>query len=160
MTAVPELMVTLATGEQVPWTEFRTWSKQKQAHRIRNMTQESRAQMLATKRQNPYRHTDESKAKMSAAGKGRAKSLETIEKIRQAKIGKPRSAETLAKQSATLLANPPRVKPIQTPWGVFRRLHDAVAYAKAQGLQNPRNKIVEWTKTQPDQFYFLPKVTK
>ena len=160
MTAVPDLMVTLANGTQVPWTEFREWSYQKQTHSIRGMSQESRAKMLETKKQNPQRHSDETKAKLRQAHVGKPKTLESIEKMRQKKIGKSRSAEACAKTSATLLANPPRVKPIMTPSGVFPRLHDAIAYAKSHGMKNPRNKIMGWLKTHPDQFYFLPRDTK
>ena len=122
---------------------------------FKSMSDSSRAQMLATKQQNPYSHTPESKAKLRSAHKGKPKTPEAIHKMRQAKIGKPRSAEARARTSATLLANPPRVKPIQTPWGVFPRLHDAVAHARTQGVKNPRNKIIEWTRTNPGEFYFV-----
>ena len=136
--------------------EFDTASPQA----FKGMSHTSRAKMLATKQQNPYTHTDESRALIRDALKGRAKTAEHKARVSQAKKGRPRSAEACARTSATLLANPPRVKPIQTPWGVFPRLHDAVAHARAQGVKNPRNKIVEWTKTQPDQYYFLPRDTK
>jgi hypothetical protein len=51
MTAVPDLLVTLANGTQVPWTEFKTWSAIKQTHSIKGMSQETRVKMsVAAKR--------------------------------------------------------------------------------------------------------------
>jgi len=50
----------------------------------------------------PGPHTQEARAKISAANKGKRLSQAHIEKIRASKIGKPRSPETRAKISAAL----------------------------------------------------------
>lgn len=50
-----------------------------------------------------YKHTDETKAIIAAASKGRVQSAETIKKKTAYLIGKPKSAEARAKISATLM---------------------------------------------------------
>ena len=127
------------------------------AVKFRGMSDQSRAKMLATKEQNPYTHSPESKDKIRTALKGQRKTAEHGHKISAAKKGQPRSAEASAKTRATLLANPSRVKPIQTPWGLFAKTRDAVAYAKSIGIRNPRNNIMDWLHTRPTEFYFVAK---
>ena len=160
MTAVPDLQVTLANGTQVPWTEFKTWSYQKQDRSVKGMSPESRKKMMETKQQNPQIHSDETRAKIRDSLAGKPKSPEHTQKISESKIGKKLTAKHRAKIKATLLAKPSNVKPIMTPSGVFPRLCDAIAYAKAHGVPNPRDKILTWLRTHPDQFYYVAKDTK
>ena len=157
MTAVPDLMVTLATGTQVPWSEFKTWSAQRQGRSLV-----------------PYVVSDETRARSSAANKGKTVSAETRAKRSEALKGRKRTAEARAKASVSLSkpksadgrvsiaqSNQARFsKPIMTPSGVFPSLKSASEWAVANGLVNARQKIVAWLVTHPDQFYYVPKDTK
>ena len=157
MTAVPDLMVTLATGTQVPWSEFKTWSAQRQGRSLV-----------------PYVVSDDTRARSSAANKGKTVSAETRAKRSEALKGRKRTAEARAKASVSLSkpksadgrvsiaqSNQARFsKPIMTPSGVFPSLKSASEWAVANGLVNARQKIVAWLVTHPDQFYYVPKDTK
>jgi hypothetical protein len=158
MTAVPDLMVTLATGTQVPWSEFKTWSAQRQGRSLV-----------------PYVVSDETRARSSAANKGKTVSAETRAKRSAALKGRKRTAEARAKASVSLRGKPKSVggrvsiaqsnqarfsKPIMTPTGVFPSLKSASEWAVANGLVNARQKILAWLVTHPDQFYYVPKDTK
>ena len=157
MTAVPDLMVTLATGTQVPWSEFKTWSAQRQGRSLV-----------------PYVVSDETRSRSSAANKGKTVSAETRAKRSEALKGRKRTAEARAKASVSLSkpksadgrvsiaqSNQARFsKPIMTPSGVFPSLKSASEWAVANGLVNARQKIVAWLVTHPDQFYYVPKDTK
>jgi hypothetical protein len=179
MTAVPDLLVTLANGTQVPWTEFKTWSAIKQTRNLVPVvyTAEARAKMSAASKGLPK--SAETRARMSASRFGLPKSDETREKLRTANVGKVLSEETRAKISesrrghkiteeqrakmrAWHQANPRtnNAKPIMTPTGQFPSLIAAARWAEQNGLSNARNKIMGWLKTHPDQFYYVEKDTK
>ena len=65
--------------------------------------------------------------------------------------GNPRwlEASILAKQ-----------KPIWTPFGACPSLKHASEFALANGLVNAYKKIGKWLKTNPTEYYYLPKETK
>lgn len=86
MTAVPDLMVTLATGTQVPWSEFKTWSHHKQAMSLLKVSEETRARRSAALKGREV--TPEHRAKISAK-----RQLQVITDETRAKI----SADNLAK---------------------------------------------------------------
>lgn len=46
-------------------------------------------------------------------------------------------------------------KPIMTPSGEFASISLAVEYATKNGLKNAINKIRQWLKTHPQQFYYI-----
>jgi hypothetical protein len=130
MSQKPEdLLVTLANGTQVPWSVFRTWSKQKQSGGV-------------TKNRKARKVTEEHKAI-----------------LRSHYLGTKRSPEIGAKISATKIGNQNRCKPIMTPAGVFPSANAAIEWAIANGVVNARKKIPIWLVTQPDQYYYLPKNT-
>ena len=180
MSQVAEVMVTLATGTQVPWTEFRTWSRQKQArslvtpvltpesrdkigaaNRGKTLSEETRARMGSSRRGRP--RPQEVKDKLRAANLGKTLSDETRAKIKAASTGRAKSQESRAKMSAWHQANPNHPgssRPIMTPTGQFPSIKAAGEWAQQHGLVNARNKIEKWLKTHPDQFYYLPKVSK
>jgi hypothetical protein len=179
MTAVPDLMVTLATGTQVPWSEFKTWSPQKQARNLATVkvSEQGRAKMSAASKGRPK--SAETRARMSASRFGLHKSYDTRAKIRTANLGKtlydetrakireanrgrPASEEQRAKMRAWHQANPrtSNANPIMTPTGQFPSRLEAARWAEQNGLVNARNKIDKWLKTHPDQFYYVPKDTK
>ena len=122
----------------------------------------------------PYVVSDETRARSSAANKGKTVSAETRAKRSEALKGRKRTAEARAKASVSLSkpksadgrvsiaqSNQARFsKPIMTPSGVFPSLKSASEWAVANGLVNARQKIVAWLVTHPDQFYYVPKDTK
>jgi hypothetical protein len=92
MTAVPDLMVTLTTGTQVPWSVFKTWSVTKQNKNLAPkpvLSEQGRARIIEANKNK--KASAETRAKMSAALKGKP-------------LNKPRSAETLAKIGAGVRA--------------------------------------------------------
>ena len=132
MTAVPDLMVTLANGDQVPWSVFRTWSVMKQTNNLRpsHMT----------------KHSAETRAKIGATNKGKL-------------LGKTRPLEVGAKISQSLQGKSHGSQAIMTPAGVFPSVRfwaRATHYPEGNCYRRLR-KMMQW---HPDQYYYLPKVTK
>ena len=162
MTAVPDIMVSLRDGTQVPWSVFRTWSASKQAQNV-----------------SKYRPSAETRAKMSARAQGREKTPEHRARIGQSNLGKKHTDETRAlvgaqsrgrnlgavrtpeqrerMRQAQLAA---KGKCLMTPWGLFNSVGEAEQHARDLGIKNVKNRLREWQKTQPEQFYFLSKVSK
>jgi len=96
MTAVPDLMVTLANGDQVPWSVFRTWSARKQTLNLIER-----------------KYSEETRAKLSAARKGATQTQESREMSRLANLGKVVSEEHRAKIGAALKGKPKSPEHVQ-----------------------------------------------
>jgi hypothetical protein len=153
MTAVPDLMVTLANGTQVPWSVFRTWSGMKQANNLRpsHMTQ----------------HSAEARAKIGASNKGkllgRTRPLEVCAKIgasnKGKQLGKTRPLEVCAKIGQSLQGKSHGSQAIMTPAGVFPSVR-CWARATDYPVGNCYHRLSKLMQWHPDQYYYLPKVTK
>ena len=168
-----EIMVTLANGTQVPWTEFRTWSASKQAGSVRSseanntlaraarathtgkVISESQRQAIKaanTGRPSPLKGqklSEETRAKM----KGRVFSDTHRARLSAAGQGRQVNAETRAKQSQAALNRSGagnNAKRIHTPFGVF----DSAKIA-AEKLGVAYCTIGRRTIKDPNNYYFL-----
>jgi len=104
-------------------------------------------------------HTAKTRAQMSATRKGKPRGAHTQEhcaKISAALKGKTHSVEACAK----IQANNSQSKPIMTPTGAFPSKYAAGEWAQAHGLINAHRKINKWLQTHPELFYFIPKEPK
>ncbi len=88
------------------------------------------------------RHTDQTRALISNHSRGRAKGAvrtpEQIERMRQAQL--------LAK-----------AKHLMTPWGLFTSVGAAEQHARSIGIKSVKERLREWQKTRPTEFYFVVK---
>lgn len=72
--------------------------KMTQAWKGKHHSEESRNKIrIANTGRNGWKHSSEAREKISAAGKGRRHTEESIQKMRESKLGIPRSPETIAK---------------------------------------------------------------
>lgn len=147
-------IIPLANGKTVTLDEFLTWSAVKQAANMREftITDERRAEIsaqfkgrVAPNKGKPL--SLETKAKLSAAKKGRKKTDEHKKALGAAKKGKPRSEETRAKLSAT------NSTPLMTPIGLFPSCK-AAATAYRVAIATLR----KWRKVRPTEFFYVAKL--
>lgn len=87
-------------------------------------------------------HTDESKALIGSHSRGRNKGAvrtpEQRERMRQAQL-KVKS------------------KCLMTPWGLFNSVGEAEQHARSIGIRSVKERLREWQKTRPTEFYFVAK---
>jgi hypothetical protein len=116
--------------------------------------------------------TPETRAKISAAHKGKKRTAEHRAKISAAQKGKKHTPETRAlfrivnagrkispEHRAKIVASVSQ--PIVLPvGGQFDSIRKANDWLLSQGVGNGLKKITKWLKTHPDQVYYLPKDTK
>jgi len=154
-------MIKLANGREVTLDEFLTWNGYKQRARL-----------------NPNKHSDEARAKISDANKGRTMSAEARAKIGAAHKGKTVSAEARAKLSAALKGRiitaearaklsaagkgrthsaehrakirAARTKPVMTPNGLYPSRKHVAEEAKVNITT-----IDNWMKKWPDHYYYV-----
>ena len=125
---VPDLMVTLANGTQVPWSEFKTWSPHKQAMSILKVSAETRA-------------------RMSAALKGRVITPQHREQLRQASLGQTKTAETRAKISADNIAKGKR-PPDATGRKLSAQARQAIGHATFERWHSMEPEFVAWREKE------------
>jgi hypothetical protein len=165
-----EILVTLANGTQVPWTEFKTWNAHKQRSSLVTLSEEARAKISAANK--GRKATPEARAKISAAHKGKKRTAEHRAKISAAQKGKKHTPETRdlfrivnagrkisPEHRAKIVASvsQPIVLPVGGQFDSIRKAND---WLQSQGVGNGLKKITKWLKTHPDQVYYLPKDTK
>ena len=135
--------VKLANGTEVDWEEFSLWSTRKQ-----NMNLIS------------HKQSEESRKKLSIAGKGKIISEEHRKKLRDANIGKLVTEKTRKKLSTAGKGRTPWNKGLQfiefceiyTPNGIFRHINAVAYYAKRN-----HTTVRRWMTKWPDHYYFIEK---
>ena len=135
--------VKLANGTEVDWEEFSLWTTRKQ-----NMNLIS------------HKQSEESRKKLSIAGKGKVISEETREKLRNANLGKIVTEETRKKLSTAGKGRMPWNKGLQfiefceiyTPNGIFRHINAVAYYAKRN-----HTTVRRWMTKWPNHYYFIEK---
>jgi len=133
--------VKLANGTEVDWEEFSLWSTRKQ-----NMNLIS------------HKQSEESRKKLSIAGKGKVISEEHRKKLRDANVGKIVTEETRKKLSTAGKGRAPWNKGLQfiefceiyTPNGIFRHINAVAYYAKRN-----HTTVRRWMTKWPDHYYFI-----
>lgn len=105
-------------------------------------TEESRQKMSAS--QSKRRHSDETKARIANALRGKKWSAEHRANNIAAKLGKTHTPEAKAKMSES------RKNPIQTPDGLFRTKSAAADHYGVAIIT-----ITRWMKANPTEFYLL-----
>jgi hypothetical protein len=173
-----ELLVTLANGTQVPWTEFRTWSASKQAGSVRSSEANNKIRQAAsrthkardwseTHRANHRKAMDAMRGLPSPhAGKPGRKWTEEQKQahairqqlihlagLRRSNLGRKASEETRARQrEAALNRQGPgnNAKAVHTPFGVF----DSVKIA-AEKLGVAYCTIGRRMIKDPNNYYFV-----
>lgn len=101
-----ELLVTLTNGSQVPWSEFRTWSAVKQAKNLVKMSEETRAKISAANK--GKKHSAEARAQISEAVSTRQSDPGVRAQISARSQASNARPETKAKISAALKGRPGR----------------------------------------------------
>jgi len=152
-------LVALTNGKTVTLDELLTWSTHKQRMNIVSISDETRARISAankgkntwSKGRNGKPHSDETKAKIGAVHKGKLVSDETRAKLSAAMVGKsfPKSDATKAKIAAA------KCKPVTTPNGVFPSIKAAAADYRVRG-----NVIQYRMKKYPHEYYFVARPSK
>lgn len=133
---------------------------------FRKQSEETRAKIGAASkgRVMPPTHSE----KVRKANLGRAVSAETRAKLRKANLGRAVSAETRAKTSATLKGHKKpanfghkvsagKTRSIMTPVGLFESRKLFADWLYAQGVRDVDCKIGKWLKTHSDQVYYVVK---
>lgn len=124
----------------------------------RKHTEEARANM--SKAQTGKKLSADTRAKISVKALGRVVSQETRDKLSKSQTGRIVSEETRAAMRAASKARKdagmpgPRTgkgKTVMTPQGIMT----TSAAAQLYGVEN--RTIRYWVRTQPDQYYYLPK---
>jgi hypothetical protein len=95
----------------------------------------------------------EVKAKISKTLTGKSKSDEHKKALKATTTNKPGDPNWEAAHKAGLAK---RDKPFHAgEYGVFQSRSEAARYAKEQGLTNALRKFETWTKTKPEEYYFI-----
>ena len=120
--------------------------------------------------------SEQTRAKMSARAQGREKTPEHRARIAQSHLGITHTDETKAligcqsrgrnkgavrtpeqrerMRQAQLKA---KGKCLMTPWGLFNSVGEAEQHARSIGIKMVKERLREWQKTRPTEFYFVAK---